>query len=59
MLIEKSTQTAANLPLQTGDKNQWTLLFVGFNSRNNIANLGSFANFFIPLRLNIPCYYML
>ena len=28
---------------------------VGFNSRNNLANLGSFAKFLISLQFIIPC----
>ena len=60
VIPRKGTQNAANLPLQTCDKNQWTFLYdmgVGFNSLNNCANLGSFAKVSVPLQFIIPwCY---
>ena len=58
VISQKRTQNAANLPLQTCDKKQWTFLLndtgVGFNSRNNFANLGSFAKVSVPLQFVIP-----
>ena len=59
VIRQKSTQHPANLPLQTCDKNQWAFLLgdmgVGFNFRNNFANLGSFAKVSVPLQSTIPC----
>ena len=62
IIPQKSTQNAANLPLQTCDKNQWTFLVyntgVGFNSRDNFANSCSFAKVSVPLQSIIPCLYV-
>ena len=60
VISQKSTENAANLPLQTCDKNQWTFLLydtgVGFNSCNNFANLGFFAKVSVPLQFIIPWF---
>ena len=57
-MLKKSTQNAANLPLQTCDENQWTFLAydtsVCFNSRINFANIGSLAKVSVPLQFIIP-----
>ena len=57
---QKSTQNAANLQLQTCEKNQWSFLVVRrerrLNPRNNLANLGSFAKVSVLLQFLIPWY---
>ena len=59
IIRQKNTQNTATLPLQTCDKNQWTFLLydtgVDFSSRNNSANLGSFAKVSVPVKSIIPC----
>ena len=51
---QQSTQNKANLPLRTCEKNQWTCFIyntgVNFSSRNNFANLGSFAKPSVPVQ---------
>ena len=51
---------AANLQLQTCDKNQWTFLLcstgVNSSSRNNFGTLGSFAKVSAPVRTIIPSF---
>ena len=59
IIRQKNTQNTATLPLQTCDKNQWTFLLydtgVDFSSRNNSANLGSFAKVSFPVQSIFPC----
>ena len=47
VISQQSTQNTANLPLQTCEKTSGLFLShdtdAGFSSRNNFANLGSFA----------------
>ena len=51
-------QNAANLGLQTYEKNQQTILWyrtdVDFIGRNIFSNLGSFAKVFVPAKTIIP-----
>ena len=51
---QKSTQNAANLPLQTHDKNQWTFFVVLHERRLNFANSGFFAKVSALLQFIIP-----
>ena len=48
----------ANRDINLCDKHQWTFLLyetsVGFNSRNNFANFGSFAKVSVSLQFIIP-----
>ena len=59
IISHQSTQNAANLLLQTYEKNQWTFLLyntgVDSNSRYNFANL----SFFAKVQSIIPCKYAL
>ena len=56
VIPHQSTQNAANLPLQTYEKNQRTFLLydmgIGLNSRNNFANLGLLWSLLSPLYLH-------
>ena len=54
VIPQKSTQNAANFPLQTCEKNQWTIFCAGFNPCNNFVNLGSFAKVSVSLQFIIP-----
>ena len=59
VIPQQSDQNTVNLPLQTCDKILWTFLLyntgVDFSSRNNFANLGSFAKVSVPVQCIIPC----
>ena len=59
VIPQRSTQSTTNLPLQTCKKNQQTFFVhstgVNFSSRNNFANLGSFAKVSVSVQSIIPC----
>ena len=59
---QQSTQNTTNLPLQTYEKTKKFFLFydtgVDFSSRNNFANLDSFAKGSIPVRSIMPRSYL-
>ena len=58
----KAPKNTADLPLQTYEKNQWTFILydtaVDFSSRNNSANLDSFAKVSIPVGSISPRIYV-
>ena len=59
IIRQKNTQNTATLPSQTCNKNQRTFLLystgVDFSSRNDSANLGSFAKVSFPVQSIFPC----
>ena len=60
VISQQSTQNTANLPLQTCEKTSGLFLShdtdAGFSSRNNFANLGSFAKVSFPVEFIIPWF---
>ena len=61
VILQQSTQNAANLLLQTYEKDSGLFLLydtaVNLSLRNNFANLGSFAKVSFPVQSIIHCLY--
>ena len=53
VIPQQSTQNAANLPLQTCEKNRRTFFAV----QQNFASLGSFVKAPVPVESTIPCLH--